>query len=171
MGLDFIRKNRVMGSGNHEVVDVSSDEEEEVDTRVDEDFDWLNDLSSDSTDVVEVLSEMKGSVDSLYRKPKALEDDDDDCVILDGDPDKTTKTDTDDKLAKDDDDDDDEVLVVGQKGEVLNSNPTSISCFSFVLKDRVLLTILYRLVLAVTIVSMVLCENLCSFSVNLFGIQ
>ncbi|KAF3593227.1 hypothetical protein DY000_02020134 [Brassica cretica] len=37
-----------MGSGNHEVVDVSSDEEE-----VDEDFDWLNDLSSDSTDVVE----------------------------------------------------------------------------------------------------------------------
>ncbi|CAN7126112.1 hypothetical protein HID58_024598 [Brassica napus] len=107
-----------MGSGNHEVVDVSSDEEEEVDTRVDEDFDWLNDLSSDSTDVVEVLSEMKGSVDSLYRKPKALEDDDDDCVILDGDPDKTTKTDTDDKLAKDDDDDDDEVLVVGQKGEI-----------------------------------------------------
>lgn len=112
-----------MGSGNHEVVDVSSDEEE-----VDEDFDWLNDLSSDSTDVVEVLSEMKGSVDSHYRKPKAkaLEEDDDDCVILDGDPDKTTKTDT-DKLAKDDD----EVLVVGQKGEVLNSNPTSISCFSF----------------------------------------
>ncbi|XP_013593615.1 PREDICTED: uncharacterized protein LOC106301711 [Brassica oleracea var. oleracea] len=99
-----------MGSGNHEVVDVSSDEEE-----VDEDFDWLNDLSSDSTDVVEVLSEMKGSVDSHYRKPKAkaLEEDDDDCVILDGDPDKTTKTDT-DKLAKDDD----EVLVVGQKGEI-----------------------------------------------------
>ncbi|CAF1944302.1 hypothetical protein HID58_073834 [Brassica napus] len=101
-----------MGSGNHEVVDVSSDEEE-----VDEDFDWLNDLSSDSTDVVEVLSEMKGSVDSHYRKPKALEEDDDDCVILDGDPDKTTKTDT-DKLANDDDDDDDEVLVVGQKGEI-----------------------------------------------------
>ncbi|CAN7076931.1 hypothetical protein Bca4012_075414 [Brassica carinata] len=99
-----------MGSGNHEVVDVSSDEEE-----VDEDFDWRNDLSSDSTDVVEVLSEMKGSVDSHYRKPKAkaLEEDDDDCVILDGDPDKTTKTDT-DKLAKDDD----EVLVVGQKGEI-----------------------------------------------------
>lgn len=162
-----------MGSGNHEVVDVSSDEEEEVDTRVDEDFDWLNDLSSDSTDVVEVLSEMKGCVDSLYRKPKALEDDDDDCVILDGDPDKTTKTDT-DKLAKDDDDDDDEVLVVGQKGEVLNSNPTSISCFSFVPKRQSLVdlyAILYTLVLAVTIVSMVLCENLCSFSVNLFGIQ
>lgn len=116
----------MMGSGNHEVVDVSSDEEE-----VDEDFDWLNDLSSDSTDVVEVLSEMKGSVDSHYRKPKALEEDDDDCVILDGDPDKTTKTDT-DKLANDDDDDDDEVLVVGQKGEVLYSNHTSISCISFV---------------------------------------
>ncbi|KAF3485664.1 hypothetical protein F2Q69_00052006 [Brassica cretica] len=104
------QKGEVMGSGNHEVVDVSSDEEE-----VDEDFDWLNDLSSDSTDVVEVLSEMKGSVDSHYRKPKALEEDDDDCVILDGDPDKTTKTDT-DKLANDDDDD--EVLVVGQKGEI-----------------------------------------------------
>ncbi|KAJ0254159.1 hypothetical protein HA466_0107020 [Hirschfeldia incana] len=110
-----------MGSGNHEVVDISSDEE--VD-----DFDWFNDLSSDSsTDVVEVLSELKaGSVDSRYRKPKeVLEDDgdDDDCVILDCDPDKTTKTDAvhdDYKLAKDDDDDDDddEVLVVGQKGEI-----------------------------------------------------
>lgn len=121
-----------MGSGNHEVVDVSSDEE------VDAHFDWLNDLSSDSTDVVEVLSEVKaGSVDSLYRKPKALEDeDDDDCVILDGDPDKTTKTDAvgddDYKLAKDDDDD--EVLVVGQKGEVLNSNPP-LFLFFFVSKN------------------------------------
>ncbi|CAH8361177.1 unnamed protein product [Eruca vesicaria subsp. sativa] len=112
-----------MGSGNHEVVEVSSDEEAD-------NLDWLNDLSSDSTDVVEVLSEMKGSsVDSQFRKKppnssvQALEDDDD-CVILDGDPDKkTTKTsaiDDDDgyKLSKDDDDDDDEVLVVGQKGEI-----------------------------------------------------
>ncbi|KAF8090322.1 hypothetical protein N665_0479s0025 [Sinapis alba] len=109
-----------MGSENHEVVDVSSDEE------VADYLDWFNDLSSDSTDVVEVVSEVKGSVDSQYRKPissvQALEDeDDDDCVILDGDPDKTTKTaavEDDYKLAKDDDDDDDEVLVVGQKGEI-----------------------------------------------------
>lgn len=136
-----------MGSGNHEVVDVSSDEE--VDARVD-DFDWLNDLSSDSTDVVEVLSEVKaGSVDSLYRKPKALEDeDDDDCVILDGDPDKTTKTDAvgddDYKLAKDDDDDDDdEVLVVGQKGEVLNPNPSLSSLFLFCIQERVKARVLF----------------------------
>ncbi|CAL9223726.1 unnamed protein product [Arabidopsis halleri] len=124
-----------MGSGNHVViVDVSSDEEE-VDTRVDLDYSsWLNDVmepvddKSDSTDIVEVLSEVKGCVDSQYRKPNSsiqAVDDDDDCVILDCDPDKSTKTasieDDDDKLAKnddDDDDDDDDVLVVGQKGEI-----------------------------------------------------
>uniref|UniRef100_A0A1J3H9D4 RPM1 interacting protein 13 n=1 Tax=Noccaea caerulescens TaxID=107243 RepID=A0A1J3H9D4_NOCCA len=124
-----------MGSGNHVVVDVSSDdEEEEVDTRVDIDyFNWLNDVmeagdeKSDSTDVVEVLSEVKGGIDSKYRKPNSSiqtveDEDDDDCVILDSDPDKTTNTaaaEDDDKLAKDDDDDDDDdVLVVGQKGEI-----------------------------------------------------
>lgn len=132
-----------MGSGNHVVVDVSSDEEE-VDTRVDIDyFNWLNDVTeagdekSDSTDVVEVLSEVKGGIDSKYRKPNSSiqtveDEDDDDCVILDCDPDKTTTTaaaEDDDKLAKDDDDDD--VLVVGQKGEVSNSNPPQISCFLF----------------------------------------
>lgn len=118
-----------MSSGNDVVVvDVSSDEEE-INTGVDKEyFHWLNgvmdsvDDKSDSTDIVEVLSEVKGCVDSQYRKPnsssQALEDDDD-CVILDGDPDKSTKTasvdEDDDKLAKSDDDD---VLVVGQKGEV-----------------------------------------------------
>lgn len=121
-----------MGSGNHvAVVELSSDEDE-IDTRVDMDyFNWLNDVmeavdeKSDSTDVVEVLSEVKGSVDSQYRKPnssnQALIDDDDDCVILDGDPEKTTKTaafEDNDKLAKNCDNDDDDVLVVGQKGEV-----------------------------------------------------
>ncbi|ESQ50400.1 hypothetical protein EUTSA_v10001979mg [Eutrema salsugineum] len=114
-----------MGSGNHVVVDVSSDDE--VDSRVDISyFDWLNqvmeavDEKSDSTDVVEVISEVKGGIDSQYRKP-IPEEEDDDCVILDGDPDKTAKSsaveEDDDKLAKndDDDDDDDDVLVVGQK--------------------------------------------------------
>ncbi|XP_010495925.1 PREDICTED: uncharacterized protein LOC104773069 isoform X2 [Camelina sativa] len=127
-----------MGSVNHDdvvVVDISSDEEEEeTNTGVadKEYFKWLNNVidsvddTSDSTDVVEVLSEVKGCVDSQYRKPKEDDDDGDDCVILDGDPDKTTKTasvdeDGDDKLAKNDDDgedDDDDVLVVGQKGEI-----------------------------------------------------
>ncbi|KAJ0265497.1 hypothetical protein HA466_0017730 [Hirschfeldia incana] len=91
-----------MGSENHEVVDVSSDEEEvEV---VDRDYSsWLNrDKSDSSSDVFEV----KGSVEA---------DDDDDCVILDCDPDKTTSAAVE---ADDDDDDDDEVLVVGQKGEI-----------------------------------------------------
>ncbi|CAA7013968.1 unnamed protein product [Microthlaspi erraticum] len=130
-------ENSSMGSGNHVVVDVSSDEEEEVDSRVDiEYYNWLNDVmeagdeKSDSTDEVEVLSEVKGGIDSKYRKPNSSirtvkdedDDDDDDCVILDGDPDKTTNTaaaEDDDKLAKDDDDDDDDdVLVVGQKGEI-----------------------------------------------------
>ncbi|KAF2576704.1 hypothetical protein F2Q70_00001139 [Brassica cretica] len=94
-----------MGSENHVVVDVSSDEE------MDKDYlNWLNMAKSDSTDVVEV----EGSVDSQLNSSTraALEDEgDEDCVILDCDPDKTG-------AAVEADDNDDEVLVVGQKGEV-----------------------------------------------------
>ena len=118
-----------MGSGNHvDIVDVSSGEED-VDTRGDVEYtDWLNgvmepvDDTSDSTDIVEVLSEVRGGVNSQYRKPnssnQALEDDDD-CVILDCDPDKTRET------TSVDDDDDDDVLVVGQKGEIACRFPSS----------------------------------------------
>ncbi|KAJ4877010.1 RPM1 interacting protein 13 [Raphanus sativus] len=78
-----------MGSENHVVVDVSSDEED-----IDRDYlNWLNKDKSNSTDVVE--------------------DDDDDCVLLDCDPDKTSAA-----VEAEADDDDDEVLVVGQKGEI-----------------------------------------------------
>ncbi|CAN6864219.1 unnamed protein product [Brassica oleracea var. botrytis] len=94
-----------MGSENHIVVDVSSDEE------MDKDYlNWLNMAKSDSTDEVEV----EGSVDSQLNSSTraALEDEgDEDCVILDCDPDKTG-------AAVEADDNDDEVLVVGQKGEV-----------------------------------------------------
>lgn len=87
-----------MGSENHVVVDVSSDEED-----IDRDYlNWLNKDKSNSTDVVE--------------------DDDDDCVLLDCDPDKTSAA-----VEAEADDDDDEVLVVGQKGEVLSSNPPQFS--------------------------------------------
>lgn len=107
-----------MGSENHVVVDVSSDEED-----IDRDYlNWLNKDKSDSTDVVEV----KGSVRSqlISSTQAALEDDDDDkdCVILDCDPDKTTAAAVE---AEAEADDDDEVLVMGQKGEVLSSNSTS----------------------------------------------
>ncbi|KFK40410.1 hypothetical protein AALP_AA3G370000 [Arabis alpina] len=110
-----------MDSGNQDVVNLSSDDDE-VDTKVDGDyFNWLNEVmeaveeekSDDSNDVVEV--------DSQYRKTNSSiqaldDDDDDDCVILDCDPDKITKSSlVDDNV---DDDDDDDVLVVGQKGEI-----------------------------------------------------
>lgn len=102
-----------MGSENHVVVDVSSDEE------MDRDYlNWLNMAKSDSTDVVEV----EGSVDSQLNSSTraALEDEgDEDCVILDCDPDKTSPA----VEAEADCNDDEEVLVVGQKGEVPSSNP------------------------------------------------
>ncbi|KAG2302947.1 hypothetical protein Bca4012_061266 [Brassica carinata] len=103
-----------MGSGNHVVVvDISSDEEG--------DKDYLGYLLNrdvyDSTDVVEVVSEVKGSLRSQRNSSTraALEDeddDDDDCVILDCDPVKTSAA------VEAEADDDDEVLVVGQKGEI-----------------------------------------------------
>ncbi|RID44358.1 hypothetical protein BRARA_I01154 [Brassica rapa] len=101
-----------MGSENHVVVDVSSDEE------VDRDYlNWLNKANSDSDDVVEVVSEVEGSFDSQLNSltRATLEDEgDEDCVILDCDPDKTSPA----VEAEADCNDDEEVLVVGQKGEV-----------------------------------------------------
>ena len=107
-----------MGSENHVVVDVSSDEE------VDRDYlNWLNKANSDSDDVVEeVVSEVEGSFDSQLNSltRATLEDEgDEDCVILDCDPDKTSPA----VEAVADCNDDEEVLVVGQKGEVPSSNP------------------------------------------------
>ncbi|KAJ4867693.1 RPM1 interacting protein 13 [Raphanus sativus] len=100
-----------MGSENHVVVDVSSDEED-----IDRDYlNWLNKDKSDSTDVVEVKGSVRSQLNSSTQA--ALEDDDDDkdCVILDCDPDKTTAAAVE---AEAEADDDDEVLVVGQKGEI-----------------------------------------------------
>ncbi|CAH8359071.1 unnamed protein product [Eruca vesicaria subsp. sativa] len=101
-----------MGSENHVVVDVSSDEE--VDPRGDRDYlNWLNkvvDVTSDSTDLVSLDSQLNSSTQAALEDD---DDDDDDCVILDCDSDKTSAA----FESKADDDDNDEVLVVGQKGE------------------------------------------------------
>lgn len=107
------------------VLDVSSDEEEEVACLEDKkgrnmtiDFDWVKeflDISDEESNEVAVMHE----VNKPQRKSKkssistpSVDDDDDDCVVLDTDPESRVTTVDDSSTGSD------EVVGVGEKGQV-----------------------------------------------------
>ncbi|KAG4916230.1 hypothetical protein HKD37_19G054389 [Glycine soja] len=107
------------------VLDVSSDEEEEVACLEDKkgrnmtiDFDWVKeflDISDEESNEVAVMHE----VNKPQRKSKkssistpSVDDDDDDCVVLDTDPESRVTTVDDSSTGSD------EVVVVGEKGQI-----------------------------------------------------
>lgn len=88
-----------MGTQNYEVLEISSDEEDQ---------DWFKGLLDDDkepSDEVMIVGEVSGSNDDGG--------DDDECLILDGDPDKPVE------VADDTGNDSDDLMVTGEKGQVL----------------------------------------------------
>ncbi|RDX75644.1 hypothetical protein CR513_44453, partial [Mucuna pruriens] len=104
------------------VIDVSSDEEEEVACFEEKgemitDFEWINGflaLSDEEPNEVVVLHEPEHRSKSSKSTPdvKRVDDDDDDCEILDGDPDNRVTTVDDSPTGSD------ELVVVGEKGQI-----------------------------------------------------
>lgn len=102
------------------VLDISSDEEPNWGEPKFVDFDLLSELladidkqTEDDSDEVVVVSEVNPKRRPKYSKTMVREPDDD-CVVLDGDPDKPVKAVIESENGSD------EILIVGEKGQVIN---------------------------------------------------
>ena len=108
------------------VFDISSDEESWGETRGGggggDDYGWISELlekvhrEMDDSDDVVLVSEVVPNPKSRSKSSSAAKEknlDDDDCVILDCDPDKPVV------IENNDAGDSDDLLIVGEKGQVL----------------------------------------------------
>lgn len=99
-----------MGTHNYEVLEISSDEEEQD---CGQRWDWFKGLLDDekeASDEVMIVGEVPGSNSVLEGNDDG--GDDEECLILDGDPDKPVE------VANDTGNDSDDLMVTGEKGQI-----------------------------------------------------